>query len=75
MSGSKCMVCQKKVIQYVGYDKPLPKVSMGGGSEGNWWESESQIGGLEAGSDKVITMLLDEDRVCGLHGVAPPPYM
>ncbi|KAE9394937.1 hypothetical protein BT96DRAFT_1022230 [Gymnopus androsaceus JB14] len=47
MSGSKCMVCQKKVDKYVGYDKPLPKVSMGGGSEGNWWESESQIGGLE----------------------------
>lgn len=73
----KCMTCAGKVEKYVGFDKPIPNVFTGGGSEGNWWESEGQIEGVEASGDKVITLMLNENVVSRLHGPsdsAPPLY-
>ncbi|KAF7366566.1 hypothetical protein MSAN_00914000 [Mycena sanguinolenta] len=68
MNGLKCMVCAKAVQKYVGFDKPVPTVKPGGGSEGAWWEGEAQIDGVLSGSPNAITLMLEEDRVCRLHG-------
>ncbi|KAJ6588408.1 hypothetical protein B0H19DRAFT_1248071 [Mycena capillaripes] len=76
MSG-KCVVCAQNVAKYVGFDKPVPVVKRGGGSEGNWWEAEAQIEGVPSGSPNVVTLMLAEDSVSKLHGAsatAPPPY-
>jgi hypothetical protein len=54
----------------VTFDKPVPTVIQGGGSEGTWWEAEMQIEGVVSGSPDVVTLMLDEDRVCKLHGAA-----
>ncbi|KAJ7624961.1 hypothetical protein DFH06DRAFT_1142296 [Mycena polygramma] len=72
----KCGVCAQKVEKQVLFDKPLPKLKRGGGSEGSWWEAEAQIDGVPSGSDAVITLILDEDSVSRLHGATkprPPP--
>ncbi|KAF7341974.1 Ubiquitin-like domain-containing protein [Mycena venus] len=77
MEGSKCRVCQRKVVKYVGFEKPVPTVKQGGGSEGTWWEGEAQIEGVVSGGSEVITLMLDEDRVCKLHSASEsvlPPY-
>ncbi|KAJ6481681.1 hypothetical protein C8R45DRAFT_309655 [Mycena sanguinolenta] len=68
MDGLKCMVCAKAVQKYVGFEKPVPTIKPGGGSEGAWWEGEAQIDGVLSGSSNAITLILDEDRVCRLHG-------
>jgi len=67
MAGSKCIVCERKVVKYVGFDKPVPEVIKGGGSEGNWWEAEALIEGVPSGSSNV-TLVLGEDSICRLHG-------
>ncbi|KAF7366533.1 hypothetical protein MSAN_00910600 [Mycena sanguinolenta] len=77
MKGSKCMVCAKEVQKYVGFDKPVPTVKPGGGSDGAWWETEAQIDGVLSGSSNAITLMLEEDGVCRLHGSSKsdlPPY-
>ncbi|KAJ7248601.1 hypothetical protein B0H12DRAFT_1324659 [Mycena haematopus] len=75
--GWKCMVCAKEVQKYVGFDNPVPTVKFGGGSDGAWWEGEAQIDGVLSGSPNAITLVLEEDSICRLHGAAksaPPPY-
>lgn len=58
---------------FVGFEKPVAKVNVGGGSTGNWWTAEAQINGV-AGEDRtmglknVVTLLLNEDRVSPLRG-------
>ncbi|KAF8208336.1 hypothetical protein K438DRAFT_1813838 [Mycena galopus ATCC 62051] len=76
MSGSNCGVCKAKVQKYVGFEKPVPTVRTGGGSEGAWWEGEAQIEGVASGGPNVVTLVLNEDSICRLHGSksAPPPY-
>ncbi|KAH8823682.1 hypothetical protein DL96DRAFT_1615217 [Flagelloscypha sp. PMI_526] len=80
LSGGNCAICNTKISKFVGFDKPIPNISTGGGgSEERWWEAESQIQGVPAGSGQVTTLMLDEDRVSCLHGVlgsanALPPY-
>jgi len=39
-AGDKCLVCKQKA-RYIGFDKPVPKVNHGEGSEGAWWEAEA----------------------------------
>ncbi|KAJ7873613.1 hypothetical protein B0H14DRAFT_3438179 [Mycena olivaceomarginata] len=46
LGGCKCRVCKRKVDKYVTFDKPVPTVIQGGGSEGTWWEAEMQIEGV-----------------------------
>ncbi|KAJ6481744.1 hypothetical protein C8R45DRAFT_1215572 [Mycena sanguinolenta] len=77
VSGIKCVICAAKVEKYIGFGKSVPTVNDGGGSEGAWWESEAQIDGVLSGSPDVITLMLDEDSVSGLHGAEDsvlPPY-
>jgi len=77
MGGLRCVVCAKKVEKYVGFDKPIPTVKRGGGSEGAWWEGEAQIAGVPSGSPSVVSLMLDEDSVSRLHGASKsvlPPY-
>jgi len=72
MNGSKCSVldCDKIAELLVGFEKPVAKVNVGGGSMGNWWTFEDQIDGVAVGETdgKVVTLYLDEDRVSRLHG-------
>ncbi|KAF7366514.1 hypothetical protein MSAN_00908600 [Mycena sanguinolenta] len=67
VSGIKCVICAARVEKYIGFDKPVPTLRGGGGSEGAWWESEAQVDGVLSGSPDVITLMLDEDSVSGLH--------
>jgi hypothetical protein len=67
IAGSQCALCSQSVEKYVGFDKPVPTVTRGGGSVGNWWEAEARIDGVLSESPEVITLMLDEDSVCGLH--------
>jgi ubiquitin len=71
INGSKCCVanCDRVVDAFVGFDKPMAKVNVGGGSTGNWWAVEGQIDGVAAGQTdgKVVTLVLDEDKVSRLH--------
>ena len=75
----KCPVCKQGFEKLVGYKKPIPmKKLSGGGSEGNWWESEQAIDGVGTGDGNIVTLMLDEDRFSRLHGAhdsAPPPYI
>lgn len=74
LDGLQCVVCSQIAEQYSSFSKPMPTVKRG---EGNWWEAEAQIGGVPAGSRNVVTLMLDEDSVCKLHGAVesvPPPY-
>jgi len=72
MNGSKCNVahCDRVVDAFVGFEKPMAKVNVGGGSKGNWWVAERQIDGVAVGetSGNVVTLILDEDKVSCLHG-------
>ncbi|KAK7038015.1 ubiquitin-like domain-containing protein [Favolaschia claudopus] len=68
MAGT-CVVCKQRVVKFVGFAKPVPSVKRGGGSEGTWWESEAQIEGVVRGSNDVITLLLEEDKVSRLYGM------
>ncbi|KAH8834331.1 hypothetical protein DL96DRAFT_1580212 [Flagelloscypha sp. PMI_526] len=80
MGGGKCVACHQQVDKFVGFTKPIPTVSSGGGgSEGSWWQAESLIEGIRAGSGSrnITTLMLDEDKVCRLHGaqvIPAPPY-
>ena len=71
MNGSKCSVanCDGVVDAFMGFEKPLVKVNIGGGSMGNWWVVEQQIDGVAVGETdgRVVTLILDEDKV-------PHPY-
>ncbi|KAH8823689.1 hypothetical protein DL96DRAFT_1558604 [Flagelloscypha sp. PMI_526] len=67
-SGWKCPECSSKISQHVGFDRPVPKVSNSGdNSKGSWWEAENQIQGVSRGNGKVVTLMLEEDRISGLH--------
>lgn len=70
----KCGVvrCDKMIDTFVGFKKPMAKVNVGAGSDGNWWEVENQIDGMEVGEmdDNVVTLMLDGDKVSRLHGNA-----
>ncbi|KAJ6588471.1 hypothetical protein B0H19DRAFT_1248127 [Mycena capillaripes] len=77
LTGYKCRVCAQKVERHIGLDQPVPKVKHGGGSEGVWWETEAQIGGVLSDGPNTITLMLDEDSVSGLHAASdsvPPPH-
>ncbi|KAH8813836.1 hypothetical protein DL96DRAFT_1625494 [Flagelloscypha sp. PMI_526] len=68
-SGWKCPVCTVKIDQHVGFDKPVPKVSSTTDStKDSWWEAENQIQGVLKEDGKVITLMLEEDKISGLHG-------
>ncbi|KAJ7756989.1 hypothetical protein B0H16DRAFT_1721456 [Mycena metata] len=66
--GSKCKVCAQKVAVFIGFKKRVPGGNGGGGSEGNWVEDEAQINSVRKGSLRVVTLMLKEDSVTGLHG-------
>jgi hypothetical protein len=71
INGSKCPTCDEPVGAFVGFKKPIAKVSPGRGSSGNWWTIEKQIEGLSVDkrdTENVVTLFLDEDRVSSLHG-------
>ena len=71
MNGSKCSVanCDRVVDAFVGFEKPMAKVNVGGGSMGNWWAGERQIDGIAVGGTdrNIVTLILDEDMVSRLH--------
>ncbi|KAJ7696870.1 hypothetical protein B0H14DRAFT_3174539 [Mycena olivaceomarginata] len=54
LGGCKCRVCKRKVDKYVTFDKPVPTVIQGGGSEGTWWEAEMQIEGVVSGARMLL---------------------
>ncbi|KAH8802007.1 hypothetical protein DL96DRAFT_1687193 [Flagelloscypha sp. PMI_526] len=63
-SGGNCPICQVSIDQYVGFDKPVPKMKTGdNGSGGKWLEAEKRIQGVSYGDGHVTTLMLDEDRV------------
>ena len=72
MNGSKCGVldCDKIAEALIGFEKPVAKVNVGGGSMGKWWTFEDQIDGIAVGETdgRVVTLFLDEDCVSRLHG-------
>jgi len=72
IGGNKCPVCGKAVARMVGFQKPIPRVNVGGGSEGDWWSVEERIEGIPAHTTpeaaSVITLILDEDNVSCLSG-------
>jgi len=74
LGGNKCPVCRQAVARMVGFQKPIPRVNVGGGSEGDWWSVEEKIEGIPAHDDSeseaasVVTLVLDEDNVSCLSG-------
>ncbi|KAF7366538.1 hypothetical protein MSAN_00911100 [Mycena sanguinolenta] len=73
--GSKCMACAKKVQTYIGFDKPVPTVKSGSGSEGPRLKGEAHIDRVLSASSNTVTMMLAEDAVSRLHSRDPnaPP--
>jgi len=69
MGGNKCPVCGRAVARMVGYQKPIPRMNAGAGSEGDF---EEEIEGIpvhaKSEADSVITLILDEDIVSRLSG-------
>jgi len=65
MNGSKCSVtnCDRAVDAFVGFEKPMAEVNVGG-------SMECQIDGVAVGETdgNVVTLILDEDKVSRLHG-------
>jgi hypothetical protein len=72
MGGNKYPVCGRAVARMVGFKKPIPRVNVGAGSEGDWWSVEERIEGIPAHTTpeaaSVITLILDEDNVSCLSG-------
>ena len=72
MGSNECPVCGRAVARMVGFQKPIPQVNVGAGSEGDWQSIEEKIEGVpvhakfEAAS--VITLVLHEDNVSCLSG-------
>src|SRR6266550_1734166 len=72
MGGNECPVCGRAVARMVGFQKPIPRVNVGAGSEGDWWSVEEKIEGIpvhaKSEAASVITLVLDEDNVSRLSG-------
>ena len=72
MGGNKCPVCGLAVARMVGFQKPIPRVNTGAGSEGDWWSVEEKIEGIPVHAMSkaacVITLILEEDNVSCLNG-------
>ncbi len=72
MGGNECPVCGRAVARMVGFQKPIPRVNVGAGSEGDWWSVEEKIEGIpvhaKSEAASVITLVLDEDNVSCLSG-------
>ena len=72
MGGNECPVCGQAVARMVGFKKPIPRVNVGAGSEGDWWSVEEKIEGIpvhaKSEAASVITLILDEDNVSRLSG-------
>ena len=72
MGGNKCPLCGQVVARMVGFKKPIPRVNVGAGSEGDWWSVEEKIEGIpvhtKSEAASVITLILDEDNVSRLSG-------
>jgi len=72
MGGNECPLCGEVVARMVGFQKPIPRVNVGAGSEGDWWSVEEKIEGIpvqaKSEADSVITLILDEDNVSRLSG-------
>ena len=61
------------MTRMIGFQKPIPQVNVGAGSEGDWWSVEEKIEGIRADDDSkeasVITLVLSEDSVSRLGGM------
>ena len=72
MSGNECPVCGQQVSRMIGFQKPIPRVNVGAGSEGDWWSVEEKIEGIRVDDDSkiatVITLVVGEDTVSHLCG-------
>ncbi|KAF8341817.1 hypothetical protein F5887DRAFT_976144 [Amanita rubescens] len=72
MGGNECPVCGQAVARMVGFKKPIPRVNVGAGSEGDWWSVEEKIEGIpvhaKSEAASVITLILNEDNVSRLSG-------
>ena len=71
ISNSLCAVCGHWISRFVGFDKPVAKVSTACGNDEEGWAVAEGVVGTQAAdesNDTVITLFLDEDRVSGLHG-------
>ena len=72
MGSNECPVCGRAVARMVGFQKPIPRVNVGAGSEGDWWSVEEKIEGIavhaKSKAASVITLVLDEDNVSCLSG-------
>jgi hypothetical protein len=72
MGGNKCRVCDQPVSRMIGFQKAIPRVNVGAGSQGEWWSLEEQIEGTRVGDDSatttIVTLVLGEDNVSRLGG-------
>jgi hypothetical protein len=72
VGGNKCPVCDQPVSRMIGFQKAIPRVNVGAGSEGEWWSVEEKIEGVRVGDNSgittVITLVLGEDNVSHLGG-------
>ena len=75
ISGMKCNVsgCDKRIQATVGFKKPIAKLNPGGGSNGDWWETEQLIDGVSVEErygdpTNVVSLILAEDGVSPLLG-------
>jgi len=70
MSNSLCAVCSHWISRFVGFDKPVAKVSTAcGNAEEGRAVADGEVGAqaVDKNDDTAITFFLDEDRVSGLH--------
>ncbi|KAF8327299.1 hypothetical protein F5887DRAFT_174563 [Amanita rubescens] len=69
MGGNECPVCGRSVARMVGYQKPIPRVNVGAGSEEDF---EEKIEGIpvhaKSEAASVVTLILNEDIVSRLSG-------
>jgi hypothetical protein len=72
MGGNKCPVCDQPVSQMTGFQKAIPRVNRGAGSQGEWWSVEEMIEGIRVDDNSVtapvVTLVLCEDNVSRLGG-------
>jgi len=71
VNNSLCTVCSHWISRFVGFDKPVAKVSTACGDDEEGWAVADGVVGTQAADkndDTVITLFLNEDRVSGLHG-------
>ncbi|KAK7019924.1 hypothetical protein R3P38DRAFT_2971295 [Favolaschia claudopus] len=64
----ECVICDAEIQRLVGFNNPIQSFTRGSGSEGAWWEGEAPIEGVADEGPDVVTLFLDEDSVCKLHG-------